>query len=530
VTPRSSDHRRLLTALVLVGIALRLWAYVANPALWLDEILLSRNIIDRSLLDLLTRPLLLDQVAPRGFLLVEKVSMLLLGPTEYALRLFPLLCAVGAMVLFRKLAERTLTGLAVPFAVAVFALAIPFIKYGSEVKQYGVDGLAAIVLLLLAQDLRERDASMRRLVAIGGLGFVIIWFSQASVLVMAGIGLAFALEWLLGRDRRAGRVLVTTIPLWAGASGLAVLMGLHSMTPATKEFMDDFWRSGFLPLPVRLSAVRWFWDQALTMFTDPSLLRYRLPELFLLLSLLGLAVLWRRQRGLALLLLGPLLIGITAAVAQQYPFRGRLMLYLMPGLLLAVAAGAEWIRTQLRRAQPLLGGVAMAALLTLPVAALAAAPPPYDLDHPRELLGYLQQHRQPGDEVWVLPLPGIGVRFYGPRYGLEREDWTASVCDPTDTRAYLRDLDRYRGVPRLWVISAMHRAFRSVRPAVRGYLGTIGVLRDSLTLPSLRNGVVSIDLFDLSDTTRLGSARAETFPVTPMATDPKPGCRPWTRE
>ncbi|HEV8198245.1 MAG TPA: hypothetical protein VGP87_16495, partial [Gemmatimonadales bacterium] len=102
--------------------------------------------------------------------------------------------------------------------------------------------------------------------------------------------------------------------------------------------------------------------------------------------------------------------------------------------------------------------------------------------------------------------------------------------DPTDTRAYLRDLDRYRGVPRLWVISAMHRAFRSVRPAVRGYLGTIGVLRDSLTLPSLRNGVVSIDLFDLSDTTRLGSARAETFPVTPMATDPKPGCRPWTRE
>jgi hypothetical protein len=347
---------------------------------------------------------------------------------------------------------------------------------------------------------------------------------------MAGIGLAFALEWLLGRDRRARRVLFATIPLWAGASGLAVLVGLHSMTPATKEFMDDFWRSGFLPLPVRLSAVRWFWDQALTMFTDPSLFRYRLPELFLLLSLLGLAVLWRRQRGLALLLLGPLLIGITAAVAQQYPFRGRLMLYLMPGLLLAIAAGAEWIRTQLRRAQPVLGGVAMAALLLLPVAALAAAPPPYDLDHPRELLGYLQQHRQPGDAVWVLPLPGIGVRFYGPRYGLERGDWTASVCDPTDTRAYLRDLDRYRGVPRLWVISAMHRAFRSVRPAVRGYLGRIGTLRDSLALPSLRNGVVSLDLYDLSDTTRLGAAGAETFPVAPMATDPRPGCRPWTRE
>ncbi|HEU5218522.1 MAG TPA: hypothetical protein VFU23_07675 [Gemmatimonadales bacterium] len=524
------DARRWVTVLVVVGIALRFWAYAARPSLWLDEILLSRNIIDLPLIDLLTKPLLLDQVAPRGFLLVEKLFVLLLGPNEYALRLFPFLCAVAGMLSFRRLAERVLSGWAVPFAVALFALAIPFIKYGAEVKQYGVDSLAAILLVSLALDLRTREVSTRRRLAAGAAGFVVIWFSQASVLVMAGIGLGLALEWLAARNPQVRRVLFTTVPLWAAASGVAVVAGLRSMTPATREFMDDFWRSGFLPRPAGPSSLRWFWDQSLTMFTDPVLLRYRLPEVFLLVALLGLVLLLRRRRDAALLLLGPLLIGLLAAIAHQYPYRGRLLMYLIPGLLLAIAAGAEGIRRLVSRAHPALGGLAMAALLVLPTAALATTPPPYDIDHHRELLGYLQQHRQPGDAIWVFPLTRIGILFYGPRFGLRPGEWKTSVCDRTDTRAYLRDLDQYRGRPRLWVFSSTQRAFRSVRSAVRDYLGTIGVKRDSLALASLRHGTVYLELYDLSDTTRLAAARSEGFPVQPMATDPRPGCRPWTKD
>jgi len=36
---------RFASVLVLLGVALRVWAYVGNPSLWLDEILLSRNIL-----------------------------------------------------------------------------------------------------------------------------------------------------------------------------------------------------------------------------------------------------------------------------------------------------------------------------------------------------------------------------------------------------------------------------------------------------------------------------------------------------
>jgi hypothetical protein len=43
------------------------WAYASNPYLYLDEILLTRNILDVPVSHLLTQPLLLDQASPRDF-------------------------------------------------------------------------------------------------------------------------------------------------------------------------------------------------------------------------------------------------------------------------------------------------------------------------------------------------------------------------------------------------------------------------------------------------------------------------------
>lgn len=525
--PRS---RGLLTALVLLGVALRLWAYAANPSFWLDEILLSRNVLELPLGTLLTQPLQLDQVAPRGFLLVEKLAVLVLGDTELALRLFPFLCGIAGMFLFRRVAERTLDGLAVPFAVALFAIGIPFIKYGAEVKQYEVDATVAILLLLLALELRERDASTQRLALLGVVGFALSWLSQASVLVMSGIGAALAVEWLISRDRTIGRALLIAMPMWVVASVAAIAAGRQSMTPSTRQFMDEFWRQGFLPLPLEsLAELRWFTDQAMSVLTDPTLLRYRWPAVFLVVAALGIVASWRAHRHVALLMLGPLVIALVAAIAQQYPFRGRLAFYLIPSLLLAIAAGAEWVRRGANRLHPALGGALMTALLVPPVAALVEAPPPYDIEHHRTVLEHLQRHRQPGDVVHVFPLSRIGMMFYGPRFGLEPDEWTTGVCDRNETRPYIRDVDRHRGVKRLWVLSAGARPFRVARAAVRGYLSAIGVKRDSLELPSLIWASTSLDLYDLSDTTRLRVTSAEAFPLAPMPTDPRPGCRPWAQ-
>jgi hypothetical protein len=120
----------LMTGLVILGVALPVWAYAGNPSLFLDEILLSRNILGLTMTELATQPLRLDQVAPRGFLVVEKAAVLAFGRSELALRLFPFLCGVAAVFLFRRLATRTLEGTAAPIALALFAIGVPFIKYG----------------------------------------------------------------------------------------------------------------------------------------------------------------------------------------------------------------------------------------------------------------------------------------------------------------------------------------------------------------------------------------------------------------
>src|SRR5262249_50997350 len=196
----SSYQPRILFFLVLLGIALRAWAYFRDTSLYLDEILLSRNILQLPLGHLLTKPLALDQVAPRGFLLIEKLSVIIFGPNEMALRLLPFVCGITSLLLFRRLAEKILPPVASAVALFLFAIGVPFIRFGAEVKQYECDLLAAILLPLLALKSLEREASARRLV-IGGLaGFLIIWFSQASVLIMAGIGLGLTLQWLFSRE------------------------------------------------------------------------------------------------------------------------------------------------------------------------------------------------------------------------------------------------------------------------------------------------------------------------------------------
>ena len=528
-TDRVLHGRALIAILLFVGVALRCLAYFGGTSLWLDEVLLARNILELPLGALLTEPLQLDQVAPRGFLAVEKISVLAFGGTELALRLFPFLCGIGSLVLFWRLASRVLDRVGATIALALCAVGVPFIKFGAEVKQYEVDVAAAILLALVAVKIRECPTSRARLVAAGALGFLVVWFSQAAVVVMAGMGLATGVDWLLSRDADARRMLLITIPLWAVASIVGLLAGLHSMTPATREFMHDFWAAGFFPWPLTSAAqLRWYWDQFVSVFSDPTILRYQWPAVFALAALFGFVALWRRNRSHALIVGAPLVVALVVATLHQYPFRGRLAMYLVPSLLLALGAAAGSIRDLAARLHPALGWGFLAAFLAVPVLTLVRNPPPYEIEHWRTVLQYLATHRQPGDAIYVFPLSRVGMQFYGPAFGLQLDDWITVPCDREDTRAYLRDVDRFRGTPRLWIISSGARPFRTARPAMRQYLETIGRRTDSLVLPSLSMGNVTLERYDLSDSARLGAANAETFPVLPMPRDPRPGCRPWS--
>src|SRR6476620_8340206 len=72
-----------------IGIALRCISYFRRSILWLDEAATARNIVERSLSDLLTVPLDYGQAAPKGFLLLEWLVTRMFGTSDLAFRLVP---------------------------------------------------------------------------------------------------------------------------------------------------------------------------------------------------------------------------------------------------------------------------------------------------------------------------------------------------------------------------------------------------------------------------------------------------------
>lgn len=523
-------RRLLLLALLVLGAALRIFQYACDASLWFDEISIARNLTHRSAAQLLREPLVYNQVAPVGFILAEKGMGEAFGGSDLALRILPLLFGLAALPLFLLLAERLLDGYAVPFAMACFAIGAPFIRYSAEVKQYGLDLTAALALTLITLRLRDADATTARCVLAGLAGTAFVAFSQTTVFVMAGLGGALVLAWLLERDAPTRRAVLTTIPIWAASSAAALVVAVRHITPETRAFMHAFWtsRNSFFPWPPKkASDLLWLWDRITELFGNEMMLRYRWPALYVLLSIVGLALLWHRRRFGALVLLGPFAVTVFAAVIGQYPFRTRVVLFLIPTLLLAVAEAAEAVRRWASRIHPAIGAVLMAALLAVPAAASIGSPPPYHIEDYKSVLAYLRAHHRPGDAVFVFPNTYGAIERYGAEYGLARQDYVVGGCWRDDLRPYLADADRFRGMPRVWFFASSVPEFQPSRQAISKYLSVIGVARESFAVPSEKPlDPVSVELFDLSDPARLAAASASTFPLDPLGPR-RPLCGDW---
>src|SRR5207342_316583 len=130
--------------------------------------------------------------------------------------------------------------------------------------------------------------------------------------------------------------------------------------------------------------VRRFVDAfGLPQFAPPRLdggLRYALPWPYAVIAIVGFGVLWIQRRSVALVLLLPILAAVAASAVRMYPLGGRHTLYLLPILIVAAAAGWEFIIAAARertgiRAPWLMWGAALL-FLAAPLAAITRNLPP----------------------------------------------------------------------------------------------------------------------------------------------------------
>ncbi|MGE5415044.1 MAG: glycosyltransferase family 39 protein, partial [Syntrophomonadaceae bacterium] len=230
--------------------ALRLWQYLANASLWIDEIALAENVLNRPLGELVGQPLYLDQVAAPGFLALAKGATAAFGSSEYALRLVPLLSGLLALLLFRALARRFQPVWVAALSVAILALAPTLIAHGAEFKPYSMDILASVWLTMAAFAVTDRGAAWPAWLGAIVLGTTFVWFSQGAIFVVAGLGAALVL--LARRERRFGAWLGVTLGLWAASAGAAALAAMRRVPTEMRDYLDRFWQPSLPRWPLLL--------------------------------------------------------------------------------------------------------------------------------------------------------------------------------------------------------------------------------------------------------------------------------------
>ena len=219
VSEISLEHRDQFTWRVLaliaivVGVALRIWQYAANPSIWVDEAAIARNVLDRHPSQLFGA-LDYGQVAPPGFLLGVKLSVALLGVSEYALRLVPFAAGILSPALFFVVARTVLRPVGTIVATLMFSIAIPLVYFSSNLKQYSSDITLTLLTIGIALRLRRTPLTLRSACGFALLSISLLFCSHAAVfpLTVAGV-VVFADAFVGHRGDRWYRL--TVVASWA---------------------------------------------------------------------------------------------------------------------------------------------------------------------------------------------------------------------------------------------------------------------------------------------------------------------------
>lgn len=487
--------RALIWALLAYGVLTRFLQYLSNRSIWFDESLLVMNILERGYLELLS-PLDNVQAAPPAFLLLTKLLTQLFGHSTYVLRLLPFLAGVAALFLFAKLAGELLGPGALPPALALLALADRAIYYSAEAKQYSVELLVTVIILLLAARLYRQSYRLKETVVLGLAGALLIWCAYPSVFVLAGAGaVLFFFAWQVKSGDRGGTMIKLGVIAGLWLASFALNYYFIAGPASRNEAFYHFFRNDFLPFPpASLSDLGWFPQTAIDLFCHP--LGFSIPHaaLVALIIAAGAVALWKRKENhfaLCLILL-PLAVLAAASAMHFYPIANRMVLFAAPLFYLLIGEGFYQTAAALSRRSLAVPLVLAAALFSTFLFRSG-----YHLIRPRlneearPVIEYCLDNREPGDEIYVFHESYKVFEYYTYKQDVSYIPGVNSVGDP---RLYREELDALVGKGRVWFIFSHDVA--AEEGIFREHLDQIGEMLD---FSQAQNAMAY--LYDLGDGT-----------------------------
>lgn len=319
---------KILQFVIFLGVFLSFYQFIFNRNLWLDEAMLALNIISKSFTELL-QPLASNQVAPIGFLFIEKFFAITFSNSDYSFRIFPLLSFYLSIPFFYLLSKQFTKNTFFAYAAtALFSINLMLLYYSTEVKQYSTDVLVSIVILYTTLNLNSRSSKSLALYVI--VGMISIWFSNTAVIILFVCGL-----YSIYNEYIKKRNWIIILPIICWLISFVIYYLLFVLNHPTLEMMTNYWERFFLPLNPFSKEFYYFLYGTVKDATSISIPNRSLWLFPLTVSFIGIVYLIKEKKFVTLyFLFFPILVHLLISGLELYPFRGRFILYLYPLMIL----------------------------------------------------------------------------------------------------------------------------------------------------------------------------------------------------
>ncbi len=482
------NSRWLPWVVIGIGILLRANMYLMNRSLWLDEATQALNIVNRDFLRLL-EPLDYNQVAPIGYLMIERLAVRLLGDNEFALRLFPFLSGIASLFLFYHVAKRYVQPPAVLVGLALVAFSSALIYYSQELRQYSSDVSVALVFLWLGLALYQTEIASPKVILAGLIGAVLVWFSHPAIFVLAGIGATLSLSDLIKRHWKRLSLLAISYILWVGSFMIFYIFFALNKYPYL--VMINTQGGGFLPPPEASNLyLGWLAAKFIGIFENPlGFAQWGIPAFMFL---VGSVWMMHRDGAKLIFLLSPLVFALLASALRGYPFGGRFLMFIVPSMMLLIAEGTAQIASWLNDRAAFLG-ILLTGLLILPPVISLDPTTPIIREEIRPVLGYLSQHYQKGDVIYLYYFSVYAYWYYAPKVELPTDSYVNGVASRDNWHKYEDDLKKLKGNARVWIVFSHYYRGADEERLFLHFLDNMGTQLDSFKAPG-----AAVYLYDLS--------------------------------
>jgi hypothetical protein len=351
------------------------------------------------------------------------------------------------------------------------------------------------LLLLIFPKCVEDKAKPHALVVLGIAGVLGIWISHTTLFAFVGIFLTLNLAFAKQRDSYRLLWLIGIGGVWWTNLILIYLISLRYL--ASNNELSNYWNGSFAPL-LPWSNFVWYYNALIGMLNDPTQLPTNAITIGLL--ILGIFSFAFRRWQLMLVLTAPFLLTLIASALGRYPFRGRLLLFAIPLLLLLLSEGVERIRMVLLRVNRPIALLVSTSLVAyflygpITVAYKNLQSPPMG-EHLKPVMSHMSKIHLSTDLIYIYYGESPAFEFYAPLYGFGGNNYIIGVSARNEPAKYLQDIDGLKGNQRVWFVFSHNCSWCSVneKSFFLEHLNRIGLKRGEF----ISDGA-SVYLYDLA--------------------------------